>query len=236
MPPAAKNIDDREITCFDRHAADWWQPRGRLKALHDINPLRLQYIAGRADPEGREVLDVGCGGGILSEGLARAGARVTGIDLSDPALAAARAHREISALAIDYRKITAEALAEEMPGRFDLVVCMELLEHVPEPRSILAACRRLAKPGADVVVSTINRTWLSGLLVILVAEHVLGIVEKGTHHFRRFIPPRDLARWAAAEGLALCGCTGYLYVPILGRAYLTGFSPMNYMMHLQAGK
>lgn len=232
MAPAEKNIDDNEIRYFEHHAADWWQRKGSLKALHDINPLRLQYVSDRADIRGREVLDIGCGGGILSEALAAAGGRVTGIDLAPSALSAARAHREISGLSIDYRETSAETLALEMPERFDIIVCMELLEHVPDPGSILAACQRLARPGGDIFLSTINRTWLSALMVIFIAEYVLRIVEKGTHHYHKFIRPRELERWACEAGLQVCGCSGFLYLPFMGRAYLTRSAPMNYMMHL----
>ena len=233
MPPAARNIDDREIRYFENHAADWWQRKGSLKALHDINPLRLNYIRKRADIRGRKILDVGCGGGILSEALAKYGGRVTGIDLAPSALSAARAHREVSGLSVDYRQTTAESLADELPGQFDVVVCMELLEHVPDPRSILAACERLAATGGDIFFSTINRTWLARLMVIFVAEYVLHIVEKGTHHYQKFIRPQEIRDWAGETGLDVCDCSGFLYLPFMGRAYLTRSAPMNYMMHLR---
>ena len=233
MPPAARNIDDREVSYFEHHAADWWQPKGNLKALHDINPLRLSYVADRAELSGKAILDIGCGGGILSEALAASGGQVTGIDLASSALSAARAHQEISGLSIDYRHTTAESLADEAPAQFDVIVCMELLEHVPDPRSILSASRRLAKPGGDIFFSTINRTWLARLLVIFVAESVLKIVEKGTHHYQKFIKPRQLAAWAKETNLSVSDCSGFLYLPFTGRAYLTKSAPMNYMMHLR---
>jgi 2-polyprenyl-6-hydroxyphenyl methylase/3-demethylubiquinone-9 3-methyltransferase len=176
---------------------------------------------------------VGCGGGIFSEALARAGARVTGIDQAVSALSAARAHSAVSGLSIDYRQTTAEELAAEMPGCFDVIACMELLEHVPDPRSILAACRRLAKPSGHVFLSTINRTWMSRLFVIFLAESVLGIVERGTHHYEKLISPGELAGWAQAEGFAVADCSGFLYVPVLGRAWLTRAKPMNYLVHLR---
>jgi 2-polyprenyl-6-hydroxyphenyl methylase/3-demethylubiquinone-9 3-methyltransferase len=230
---SSENIDEREVSCFEHHGNDWWEPEGTLKALHDINPLRLSYVADRCRLEGRRVLDVGCGGGIFSEALARAGGEVTGIDLAPSALAAAEAHRELSGRSIDYRQTTAEDLAGEMPSSFDVICSMELLEHVPDPRSILEACRALAKPGGDIFLSTINRTWLSRLLVIFVAENVLRIVEKGTHHYEKLIPPQNLARWAGAAGLEVCDRSGYLYLPFLGKAWLTRGAPMNYMMHLR---
>jgi 2-polyprenyl-6-hydroxyphenyl methylase/3-demethylubiquinone-9 3-methyltransferase len=240
LPPAQMtppdNIDDREISSFEGHAADWWDRKGRLKALHDINPLRLSYVAERAVLSGKEVLDIGCGGGIFSEAMARAGARVTGIDRASSALSAARAHMKASGLSIRYRQSTAEALAELMPGRFDVIVCMELLEHVPDPRSILAACSRLAKQGGDVFFSTINRTWISGLLVIFMAERILNVVKKGTHQYRKLIQPAELAGWAKDAGFSVAGSSGFLYLPFPGRAWLTRRKPMNYMMHLKKNK
>ncbi|HMA86624.1 MAG TPA: bifunctional 2-polyprenyl-6-hydroxyphenol methylase/3-demethylubiquinol 3-O-methyltransferase UbiG [Desulfosalsimonadaceae bacterium] len=233
MPPAQPNIDNREIHYFEHHAEDWWQRKGSLKALHDINPLRLDYINARTRLDGREILDVGCGGGILSEALAKSGGRVIGIDLADSALSAARAHREVSGLSIEYRQATVESIAAESPGRFDVITCMELLEHVPDPRSILGACERLVKPNGSIFLSTINRTWLAKLMVIFVAEYVLRIVEKGTHHYRKFIRPREIGEWAGKTGLVIHDCTGFLYLPFLGRTYFTRFAPMNYMMHLK---
>lgn len=233
MAPAAPNIDDREIRYFEHHVTDWWQRKGRLKALHDINPLRLDYICARTGIVGKDILDVGCGGGILSEALAKSGGRVTGIDLAPSALAAARAHREVSGLSIDYRQTSVESIAAQSPEGFDIIVCMELLEHVPDPRSILEASGRLAKPHGSIFLATINRTWLAGLMVIFMAEYVLPIVKKGTHHYRKFIRPRQLVEWADETGLSVSDCSGFLYLPFLGRACLTRSTPMNYMMHLK---
>ncbi len=233
MASVTENIDHMEIARFSEQARYWWDPKGPLEALHDINPLRLDYIRQRAAIRGRRVADIGCGGGILTEALAGAGAKVTGIDWSESALAAARDHAEKSGLSIDYRHATAESLAKEMPGRFDVVVCMELLEHVPSPQSILSACAALVKPGGHVFVSTINRTLLSRFFVIFVAEQVLGVVEKGTHAYSKFIKPRELAGYAENAGLVEKDGTGYMYLPVLGAAWLWPYKSMNYMMHFQ---
>ncbi|HSO19631.1 MAG TPA: bifunctional 2-polyprenyl-6-hydroxyphenol methylase/3-demethylubiquinol 3-O-methyltransferase UbiG, partial [Desulfosarcina sp.] len=170
------NMDRGEIARFSAMADIWWDRNGEFKALHDINPVRLGYVRDRTDLKGQAVLDVGCGGGLLAEALAACGARVTGIDMAEASLAVARAHGQAGAAAIDYRRTTAEALACEVPARYDAVVCMELLEHVPRPASVVAACARLVRPGGDVFFATVNRTWLSWLLVIVAAEYVMGIV------------------------------------------------------------
>ncbi|MGM0453323.1 MAG: bifunctional 2-polyprenyl-6-hydroxyphenol methylase/3-demethylubiquinol 3-O-methyltransferase UbiG [Thermodesulfobacteriota bacterium] len=231
MAPAIENIDYREIAHFSEQARYWWDPKGPLEALHDINPLRLNFIRQGTAIRGRRVADIGCGGGILTEALARAGGNVTGIDWSESALAAARDHMKKSGLSIDYRHATAEILAEEMPGRFDVVVCMEMLEHVPSPQSILSACAALVKPGGHVFVSTINRTLLSRFLVIFVAERVLGVVEKGTHAYPKFIKPREMVGYAESAGLVEKDGTGYMYLPVLGAAWEWPYKSMNYMMH-----
>ncbi|MCF8035819.1 MAG: bifunctional 2-polyprenyl-6-hydroxyphenol methylase/3-demethylubiquinol 3-O-methyltransferase UbiG [Desulfobacteraceae bacterium] len=233
MAAARENIDPREIGRFSGQARYWWDKKGPLQALHDINPLRVGYIREYSGISGKQVLDVGCGGGILSEALAGAGGEVTGIDLSEPVLEAARAHARQSGLNIDYRRVSAETLARESPGRYDIVACMELLEHVPDPQAIVAACAALAKPGGDIFFSTINRTIRSCLLVILAAEYLLGIAEKGTHAFARFIRPDELAAWAEAEGLAVADCSGFMYMPFIRRAWLTRRCGMNYVMHLR---
>lgn len=228
-----ENIDAAEIARFSAMADIWWERNGEFKALHDINPVRLAYVRDRAELAARQVLDVGCGGGLLPEALASCGGRVTGIDMAEASLSVARAHMTASGLTIDYRQTTAETLAGESPGHYDVVVCMELLEHVPRPASILDACARLVRPGGDVFFATVNRTWLSWLLVIIAAEHVLGIVRKGTHAYRKLVRPEELERWGRAAGLSLVNLSGLRYVPFSGHAALCRSARMNYLMHFK---
>lgn len=227
------NIDAGEIARFSAMADIWWDRYGEFKALHDINPVRLAYVRDRTDLKGKAVLDIGCGGGLLSEALAACGARVTGIDMAEASLAAARLHMQSSAMDIDYRRITAEALAEEVPGRYDVVTCMELLEHVPRPASIVSACSRLMRPGGDVFFATVNRTWLSWLLVIVAAEYVMGIVRKGTHEYGKLVRPGDLRRWGTQAGLKALNLSGLRYIPFGGHAALCRSTRMNYLMHFR---
>src|SRR5438477_2224187 len=190
------NADPAELAKFGALAHRWWDPESDFKPLHDINPLRLDYIEQRCGGlAGKRTLDVGCGGGILTEAMARAGAAVTGIDLSDKALAVARLHQLESGVDVDYRLSAAEALAAEAPASFDVVTCMELLEHVPNPASIVSACAALAKPGGWLFFSTINRNAKAFLFAIVGAEHVLELLPKGTHEYAKFIRPSELARW-----------------------------------------
>ncbi|MFW6080949.1 MAG: bifunctional 2-polyprenyl-6-hydroxyphenol methylase/3-demethylubiquinol 3-O-methyltransferase UbiG [Desulfosalsimonas sp.] len=226
-----RNTDGRELGHFSAQAARWWDKKGPMQALHDINPLRLAYIRQKTGIYGRHVIDVGCGGGILSEAMAACGARVTGIDLSPEVLGAAEEHARISGLDIEYRLISAEELAEKAPGSFDLVVCMELLEHVPSPESIVNACAALAKPDGHLFFSTISRTWTAYLLVILAAERLLGIAQKGTHDYKRFIRPGELVQWAKNCGLQHAGSSGIMYMPFVRRSWLTPGMKMNYIMH-----
>jgi len=227
------NIDAGEIARFSAMADIWWDREGEFKALHDINPIRLAYVRDRTDLKGKAVLDIGCGGGLLSEALAACGARVTGIDMAEASLDVARAHMQSSAMDTDYRRITAEALAEEAPGRYDVVTCMELLEHVPRPASIVSACSRLVRPGGDVFFATVNRTWLSWLLVIVAAEYVMGIVRKGTHEYGKLVRPGDLRKWAAEAGLKAGNLSGLRYIPFGGHAALCRSTRMNYLMHFR---
>jgi 2-polyprenyl-6-hydroxyphenyl methylase/3-demethylubiquinone-9 3-methyltransferase len=227
------NIDAGEIARFSAMAEVWWDRNGEFRALHDINPIRLAYVRDRTELAAKQVLDVGCGGGLLSEALASCGARVTGIDMADASLAVARRHMKDSGLVIDYRQTMAEAQADESPDRYDVVVCMELLEHVPRPASILDACARLVRPGGDVFFATVNRTWLAWLLVIVAAERVLGVVRKGTHDYRKLVKPEELIQWGADAGLSLENLSGLRYIPFCGHAALCRSTSMNYLIHFR---
>lgn len=231
----AGNLDREELSRFARLARDWWDPDGALRTLHDINPLRLDYIDARAHLAGKRVLDVGCGGGILAEAMARRGARVTGIDPGEEAIGAARAHAEGSGLAVDYRVLTAEALAAEQPAAYDVVTCMELLEHVPDPASAVRACAELARPGAHVFFATLNRTPKAYALAVLGAEYLLGLLPRGTHDYARFIRPSELDAWGRAAGLELCELRGVAYNPVTRRCRLIDDVAVNYMAWARAG-
>jgi 2-polyprenyl-6-hydroxyphenyl methylase / 3-demethylubiquinone-9 3-methyltransferase len=215
-PPRGReqNVDPAELAKFSALAHRWWDPTSEFRPLHEINPLRLGHIEKLAGGlEGKTVVDVGCGGGILAEAMAAKGARVTGIDLADKPLKVAMLHKLETGSAIDYRLISAEALAEASPGRFDIVTCMELLEHVPDPPSTVRACARLAKPGGRVIFSTINRNAKAFALAIVGAEYVLGLLPKGTHEYARFIRPSELSRACRDAGLAVTDLTGMTYNP-----------------------
>jgi 2-polyprenyl-6-hydroxyphenyl methylase/3-demethylubiquinone-9 3-methyltransferase len=220
------NADPAELEKFSRLAARWWDPQGEFRPLHEINPLRLEWIAGHAPLSGRDVLDVGCGGGILTESMARRGARVTGIDLSDKALHVARLHLLESKLDIRYEK----SAVEDYAGAFDVVTCMELLEHVPDPASMVAACARLARPGGHVFFSTINRNPKSYLFAVVGAEYVLGLLPKGTHDYQRFVKPSELAGWCRAGGLATKELVGMTYNPLTRRYRLGRDCDVNYLL------
>nr|VFJ42936.1 MAG: 3-demethylubiquinone-9 3-methyltransferase [Candidatus Kentron sp. DK] len=227
------NIDPDEVTKFNRMAARWWDPEGSFGVLHTLNPLRLDYIERSAGLTGKRILDVGCGGGILAESMARRGARVTGIDAAEGPLQVARLHKIESGAEVDYRLVTAETLAEEEAGAYDTVVCMEMLEHVPDPAITIAACAKLAKPGGDCFFSTINRNPKSWLLAILGAEYVLRLLPKGTHDFNRFIRPSELDRWGREAGLSLKGLQGFFYNPLTRNFRLTGDVDVNYIAWLR---
>ena len=227
------NVDPSEIAKFDAAAPRWWDPEGEFRPLHDLNPARLDYIEARAGLAGRRVLDVGCGGGLLAEGMARRGARVTGIDLAPGALEVARLHALESGIAVDYRQITAESLADAEPASFDLVTCLEMLEHVPDPPAIVAALARLVRPSGDVVCSTINRNAKAFALAIVGAEYVLRLLPMGTHQYARLIRPSELARWARDAGLEISDLAGLDYNPATRQARVSGDTSVNYLAHFK---
>jgi 2-polyprenyl-6-hydroxyphenyl methylase/3-demethylubiquinone-9 3-methyltransferase len=226
------NVDPSEIAKFSALASRWWDPNSEFAPLHAINPLRLGWIEQLAPLAGRDVIDVGCGGGILAEARADQGARVPGIDLAEKSLKVAKLHLLESGRKVDYRFVSAETLATEMPGSFDVVTCMETLEHVPDPASTVAACARLVRPGGSVFLSTINRNPKSWLFAIVGAEYVLGLLPRGTHEYARFITPAELARHARAAGLEVQTMNGLTYNPFT-RIYALDpkDTSVNYLMH-----
>ena len=224
------NADRAELDKFGELAHRWWDPNSEFKPLHDINPLRLDWIDEHVGLAGKRVLDVGCGGGLLSEGMAARGAQVTGIDLSEKPLGVARLHLLESGQKVDYRKISAEALADEMPGAFDAVTCLEMLEHVPNPSSIVTACARLVKPGGQVFFSTLNRNPKSYLFAVIGAEYVLKMLPRGTHDYAKFIKPSELARWAKLATLEPAELIGMSYNPLSQRYTLGADTSVNYLM------
>jgi 2-polyprenyl-6-hydroxyphenyl methylase/3-demethylubiquinone-9 3-methyltransferase len=224
------NADPAELAKFNSLAARWWDPAGEFRPLHDINPLRVDWIERHAPLASREVLDVGCGGGILAEGMARRGARVTGIDLAEKPLQVAALHLRESGLAVTYEKTGADDLAARKPAAFDLVTCMELLEHVPDPAGMVAACAKLVRPGGRVFFSTLNRNPKSYLFAVIGAEYVLGLLPKGTHDYQRFIKPSELTRWCRAAGLRTQELIGMTYNPLSRRYRLGRDCDVNYLL------
>ena len=225
------NIDHNEIAKFEALATRWWDPESEFRTLHQINPLRLEFINERAPLEGKKVLDVGCGGGILSESMATRGARVTGIDMGEKPLAVAKLHLKESGLEVDYRQTTAEALAIEEPKSFDIITCMEMVEHVPDPASVINACSRLVRPGGELFFSTINRTPKAWLFAIVGAEYLLNILPKGTHTYEKFIRPSELEKWARESGLVSKEITGMHYNPFTDHYWLAPGVEVNYLLH-----
>ena len=223
------NVSQAELDKFNGLASRWWDPQGPQKALHALNPPRLRYVADRAPLRGSDVLDVGCGGGLLSEALAAEGARVTAIDLAPDLLRVARLHTLESGMEVDYRQQSVESLAQERPQGFDVVTCMELLEHVPDPVSGVAACAALLTPGGRVCVSTLNRTPAAFALAIVGAEYVAGLLPKGTHSYRDFIRPSELAGWLRRCGLELEDVSGLAYEPWRNAARLARRTDVNYL-------
>ena len=234
MNANAGNFSQTELDKFDELAQRWWDPDGPQKALHALNPARLGYVANRAPLRDANVLDVGCGGGLLSEALARAGAQVTAIDLAPNLLKVARLHglelaQDEPGIKIDYREMAAEALAEDMPGMFDAITCMEMLEHVPEPGSVIQACATLLKPGGRLFLSTLNRTPAAFALAIVGAEYVARLLPKGTHQYRDFIKPSELAKWLRDAGLELEDVSGLMYEPWRNSARVVSRTDINYL-------
>lgn len=223
------NVDPQEIRKFESLAARWWDPTSEFRPLHEINPLRLGWIGRQINLAEKKVLDIGCGGGILAEAMARHGAEVTATDLADASLSVARLHQLESNLEIDYRKIAAEDLAAEQPAHYDVVTCLEMLEHVPDPARIVQACHDLVKPGGLVFFSTINRNPKSYLFAIVGAEYVLGLLPRGTHDYSRFIKPSELASSARQANLQLNEQTGMGYNPLSKRYFLQRNVDVNYL-------
>jgi 2-polyprenyl-6-hydroxyphenyl methylase/3-demethylubiquinone-9 3-methyltransferase len=225
------NADPKELAKFSELAHRWWDPAGEFRPLHQINPLRLAWIEGKAGLAGKAVLDVGCGGGILAEAMARTGARVKGIDLAERPLKVAELHRLESGVAVEYEAASAEDLATREPGRYDVVTCMEVLEHVPDPSSTVRACAALARPGGQLFFATINRNPKSYLFAIVGAEYVLGLLPKGTHDYAKLIKPSELARWCREAGLDVEGLAGMTYNPLTKVYALGRDTDVNYMLH-----
>ena len=224
------NVDQVELRKFGDLAARWWDPAGPMRTLHDINSVRLSWISGITQLAGRTVLDVGCGGGVLAESMASQGADVTGIDLASKSLRVAQLHALESGARVTYREVAVEALAAESPASFDVVTCMELLEHVPDPSSIVSACAQLVKPNGHVFFSTINRNLKSFALAIVGAEYVLGLLPRGTHEYARLLRPSELLAWTRVAGLALLELTGMQYNPVSKTATLGPDTDVNYLV------
>lgn len=233
MNAESPNVDTDEIAKFDALASRWWDPDGDFRPLHEINPLRLGFIRQRSPLEGRAVADIGCGGGILAESMAANGAKVTGIDMAEGPLAVAKLHSSESGLDVSYLQTTAEDFALSHAGRFDVITCLEMLEHVPSPSSIIAACRELVRPGGDVYFSTINRTPKAFAFAIVGAEYVLKLLPSGTHQYDKFIRPSELEEWARHSGLELQDSIGMHYNPITREYRLGPGLDVNYLMHFR---
>jgi len=231
MSQSARNVDAAEIAKFEALAERWWDPKSEFRPLHDINPLRLNYIDERVGLKGKKVIDIGCGGGLVSEGMARRGATVTGTDLGEAPLAVARLHAQKDGIEVEYLNITAEEIAAERAGQYDAVTCLEMLEHVPDPGAVIAACAKLAKPGGQVFFSTINRNPKAFALAIVGAEYILRLLPRGTHEYAKLIKPSELAGWARDAGLQLKDTCGMQYNPFTAQASLNRDVSVNYLVH-----
>jgi 2-polyprenyl-6-hydroxyphenyl methylase/3-demethylubiquinone-9 3-methyltransferase len=231
MTTTNTNVDPNEVAKFEALANGWWDTEGESKPLHEINPLRLDYIKTKCSLNNKQVIDVGCGGGILSEALAKNDATVTGIDMGEMPLNVARLHSLEAGLSIDYQQITAEQKAQQSANEFDIVTCMEMLEHVPEPLSVIRACAQLVKPGGDVFFSTLNRHPKAYLYAVVGAEYLLKMLPKGTHDYKRFIRPSEMARWCRQAGLEVSHITGLRYNPLTKNYSLGDDVKVNYLMH-----
>jgi 2-polyprenyl-6-hydroxyphenyl methylase/3-demethylubiquinone-9 3-methyltransferase len=233
MDASMRNADPQELAKFGAMAQSWWDPAGPSKPLHELNPLRLRYVESAAGLRDRQVLDVGCGGGILSEAMARSGARVLGIDLSQAVLDVAELHALQGQVAVEYQAIAAEELAAMRPDSFDLITCMEMLEHVPDPAATLGAFGSLVRPGGHVIVSTLNRKPVAFAVAIIGAEYIARLLPRGTHEYLKFIRPSELARWGRAAGLTLTDLTGISYNPLTRAFRLSSNTDINYLAHFQ---
>ena len=226
-----ENVDHNELEKFKSLADEWWDPHGKLRTLHHINPVRLQYIDQRAGLKGKDILDLGCGGGVLSEAMAIAGAQVTGIDANETAIETAIRHSRIGGLEINYINMTAERFTEDHHRCFDVIVCMELLEHVPDVPSLINSCARMLRPEGHIILSTINRTVKSYASVVIAAEYLLDILPRGTHDYSMFIRPSELAAWLRPAGFELLDVAGMVYIPGLQTCSLSRDPSVNYLAH-----